>query len=305
MAFLESRPLDCVALGAQGGPQFSTGIVAVRSGAESRNQNWTQARHRYEVGMVARPLSQFTALKDAFMIVGGRANGFRFKDVGDYTVLSSVGDPQPLHDTLQVGTAGAGYGVPSYQLRKLYTYGAGSHLRDIRKPVAGTLVLRRASVQVTAGAAPGNYAIDTTTGIITFVADQDETIASHAVGASHQFTLTAPFSPNLAIGGRIYVLGVTGTAADLLNGLSHQITGVAGAVITTNTVTTGLTAANGTAYFYPQPTEALDFSCEFDVPVRFDTDYFEATIVDRAGSAGELLFQLPSVPLVEIKIDDL
>ena len=304
MAFLEARPLDCAAMGATGGPQFSTSIVSVRSGAESRNQNWTQARHRNDIGQVARPLSEFEAIRDAFMVVGGKATGFRFKDWTDYTVTTSEGYPQPLHGTTQVGTAGSGYGTPSYQLRKLYTFASTSTARDIRKPVAGTLILLRAAVAVTAGISPGNYAINTATGIVTFVADQSRVVSSHAVGASHQFTLASAFSPNLAIGGRIYVTGVTGTAADILNNLSHEVTGVSAGVITTNTATTGLTATGGTAYFYPQPTEALRFSCEFDVPVRFDIDYFDAVVVDREGAGGELLLELPSVPLVELKIND-
>jgi uncharacterized protein (TIGR02217 family) len=303
MAFLEARPLDCAKMGAVGGPQFSTSIVSVRSGAESRNRNWTEVRHRYEIGQVARPLSEFTAIRDAFLIVGGRADGFRFKDWTDYTVTTAYGDPQPLHGTTQVGTAGVGYGVPSYQLRKLYSFASTSYLRNIRKPVAGSLTVRRATVAVTAGVAAGNYAVDTTTGIITFVADQSRAISSHSVGASHQFTLASAFSPNLAIGGRIYVSGVTGTAAELLNGLSHAVTGVSSALITTSTNTAGLTATGGNAYYYPQPTEALDFACEFDVPVRFDIDYFDAHVIDRQGSEGELLLELPSVPLVEIKID--
>lgn len=302
MAFLETRLLNCVAMGAQGGPSFSTGIVSVRSGYESRNQNWSQARHRYDVGMVARPLSEFEEIKAAFMVVGGRANGFRFKDAGDYTVLTAAGDPQPLHGTLQVGTAGLGYGVPSYQLRKLYTTGAGSHLRDIRKPVAGTLALLRGGSPVTAGVSPGNYAVDTTTGIITFVADQTEGIASHTPGADHVFVVGSAFSPNFSIGQRVFLTGVTGTAASVLNGLSHQITNVSTTTITIATDTTGLTASGGTSYYYPQASEALAFSCEFDVPVRFNVDEFDAVIVDRQGAQGELLFQLPSIPIIEIRV---
>ena len=304
MAFIEARPLDCAKMGAQGGPQFSTSIVSVRSGAESRNKNWTEARHKYEIGQVARPLSEFTAIRDAFMIVGGRATGFRFKDWTDYTVTTAQGQPQPLHGTTHVGSSGYGYGTPSYQLKKLYAFASNYHTRNIRKPVAGTLVLLRAASPVTAGLAAGNYAIDTATGIITFVADQNRVISSHVIGAAHQFHLASAFSPNLVAAGRIFVTGVTGTAATVLNDLSHAVTVASSGTITTSTDTTGLTASGGTAYYYPQPTEVLAFSCEFDVPVRFDIDYFDAVVVDRQGSGGELLLELPSVPLVEIKIED-
>jgi uncharacterized protein (TIGR02217 family) len=290
-------------MGAQGGPQFSTSVVSVRSGLETRNRNWADVRHRFEIGQVARPLSEFESIRNAFMVVGGRADGFRFKDWTDYTVTAATGDPQPLFGTVQVGTPGLGYGVPTYQLRKLYSYASTSYYRDIRKPVAGTLVLRRDSVTVAAGAGAGQYAVDTTTGIITFVADQSRAVSAHTVGVNHQFDLASAFSPNLAIGQRIYVTGVTGTAADLINGLSHAITGVSADLISINLNTAGLTATGGTAYYYPQSTEVLDFACEFDVPVRFDVDAFDAVVVDRQGSEGELLIALPSVPLVEIKIE--
>jgi len=67
-------------------------------------------------------------------------------------------------------------------------------------------------------------------------------------------------------------------------------------------VTTGLTASGGTAFYYPQSTEALDFSCEFDVPVRFCVDQFDAEIVLKQLGTYELLLEMPSVPLCEIRI---
>ena len=302
MAFLESPRLSVkISFGAQGGPTFDTEIVQVRSGFEKRNTDRVQALHKYEIGLTVRKKSEFDLIRDHFLAVRGMLDGFRFKDFADFQVTTSNGRPIPLHSTTQVGTAGAGYGTPSYQLAKLYTAGANTFLRDIQKPVSGTLILRRATVTMTVGVGAGQYAIDTATGIVTIVADQSRSISSHTPAASHVFTLASAFSPNLAIGGRIYVTGVTGTAATLLNDLSHAVTGVSSAVITTSTNTTGLTASGGTAYYYPQPTEALDFSCEFDVPVRFDTDGFDAVIVQKQ-FAGELLLEMPSVPLCEIRV---
>ncbi len=301
MAFLEVRLSPLISYGARGGPGFNTDVVAVRSGYESRNANWSQTRHTYEIGLTVRKKSQFDLIRNHFMAVRGRLDGFRYKDWGDYQITTANGTLIGLHGTTQVGTAGVGYGTPTAQLAKLYATGANSYLRDIRKPVAGTLILYRGGSPITVGAGAGQYAIDTTTGIVTIVEDQSRGITSHTVGATHVFTLSTAFSPNLAVGGRIYVTTVTGTAATRLNGLSHTITNVAGAVITTSTVTTGLTATGGSAFYYPQPTEAYTFSCEFDVPVRFDVDQFDAVIVTKQ-FAGELFLELPSVPLVEIRV---
>lgn len=61
---------------------------------------------------------------------------------------------------------------------------------------------------------------------------------------------------------------------------------------TLNTVTGVVTTT------IPRTAANLTWSGEFDVPMRFDTDEFQAEIVDRAQS--QLLYALTSVPLVEL-----
>jgi uncharacterized protein (TIGR02217 family) len=296
MAFVEQTLLSCVALGVSGGPGFLTDVITVRSGHESRNQLWAQARRHWEIGMTARPQSEFEAIQNAFMTVGGRRDGFLFTDPFDSSVSASTGVLIPLHGVDDVGTVGFGYGVETFQIGKLYT----TYQRNIYKP--NSVVVYRGGVAVVEGVGAGEVDIDNTTGIVTMVADQSRAISSHAVSATHTFTLGSAFSPNLAIGGRIFVTGVTGTAAATLNGLSHAVTGVSTAVITTSTNTAGLTASGGTAFFYPQPTETMKWLGSFDTPVRFDTDQFNATVIDRQGAGGELLIELPSIQLIEIRV---
>ena len=299
--FHEQRFLDCVKFGASGGPAFDTSIVPVLSGAESRNGNWEIPLHKFEVGMAARVKSEFMALKTTHLLCWGRLYGFRWKDWADFEASPAEGVLRGLIGKKAAGTQGFGYGIPVYQLHKMYSLFSLAFYRRILKPVAGTVTVRRNGSPVTVGVAAGNIAIDTANGRITFVADQSIGIASHTVGASHVVTMNAALSPNFAIGGRIYVTGVTGTAASLLNGRSHAITNVSSAVITTSTNTNGLTANGGSAYYYPQPTDSLTASFEFDVPVRFDTDEFNGVIVDRNGAGGELIIELPSISLVELK----
>jgi uncharacterized protein (TIGR02217 family) len=299
--FHETRFLDCVKFGSTGGPTFNTTVVSALSGFEFRNGNWSIARHRYEIGMSARIQSEFMAIKSTYMLCFGRLYGFRWKDAADYETIDADGSLLGLLSGVEVGDQREGYGIPVYRIYKKYTVGSLTTYRRIIKLVDGTVVIRRNASPVTVGASPGNIAIDTATGLVTFVADQSRAISAHTPGASHVFTLASAFSPNLAAGGRIYVSGITGTAATALNGISHEISNVAGADITVTTNTTALTASGGNAYFYPQPTEALSASFEFDVPVRFDTDEFNGVILDRNGANGELIIELPSVALVELK----
>lgn len=302
MSFLESpRFPERISNGAVVGPGFSTDVLVLRSGDESRNVNWANARARFDVAQGGKTQAETDALVTFFRQVKGRGYGFRFKDPSDFTCSTAAGGLRGLHGAVQAGGFATGYGVPSYQLQK--RYGSGSYLEDrnIRKPVSGTVAVRRGGVAVTVGAGAGQIAINTTTGVVTFVADQTRSVSSHTVGASHQVVLATAFSPNVAIGGRVYLTGVTGTAAALLNDRSHAVTGVAGATLTLGTTTTGLTATGGTAAFYPQPTESLDWSGQFDVPCRFDSDEARITVVAR-NPAGELLYSWDGVTIVEIRV---
>jgi hypothetical protein len=103
----------------------------------------------------------------------------------------------------------------------------------------------------------------------------------------------------LVVGGRVWVTGVTGTAAAVLNNRSHSVTGVGGAVVILGTATSGLTATGGEARFFPQPTETLTWSGEFDVPVRFESDEARIQIIDRTQS--ELLYAWQT-QLVEVRV---
>jgi hypothetical protein len=115
-------------------------------------------------------------------------------------------------------------------------------------------------------------------------------------------TMSSAFSPNFSIGQRIYLRGITGTAATTLNDLSHAITNVAGAVITIGTATTGLTATTGSADFFAQASETLTWEGEFHVPCRFLSDQADFEIVDRRGSGGGLLYSWAGINLTEVRI---
>lgn len=299
MSFLESpRFPERISYGAVGGPGFSTDVVTVRSGRESRTVAWAQARARYDVEHGAKTQAETDALVDFFRRVRGRAYGFRFKDWADFQasgqgLVASVGG-------VLVGGYAVGHGEPVYQLVK--RYGSGSYVEDrsIGKPVAGTVSVTRAGSGVAFGASAGQIALATTTGLVTFVADQQIGITSHTVGAAHQIIVASAFTTQFVVGGRIYVTGVTGTAAAVLNNRSHEITVVAGQTYTLATNTAGLTATGGSALRYPQPNQALLWSGEFDVPCRFDSDEARIAIIDRSASGG-LLYQWSGIPIVEIR----
>jgi uncharacterized protein (TIGR02217 family) len=302
VSFLESpRFSDRIARGMAGGPAFSTEVVVTAAGGEQRNQNWSQARREYDAAIAVRTLADFAEIEAHFLAVKGRALGFRFRDVADCRAEYVQGLLQPLTAGLAVGAAGLGYGVPVYQLVKRYVRGLQQHDREIRKPVVGSVAIRRAGAPVPFGGGSGQVALDTATGLATFGPDQSRTVSAQTVGAQHVFTLSSAFSPNVAVGQRVWVSTVAGTAAAVLNDRSHEVAAVSGAQVTIATSTTGLAAAGGVLSLYPQPGQVLDWAGEFDVPVRFDVDKLARRVISRSPS-GEYLVECDSIPLIEVRV---
>lgn len=270
MSFLEApRFPDEVSAWMQGGEEFLTDIVMVNSGSEQRNAIWSVPLRRYSLSSGMRTIANAQATKAFFRAVGGRANGFRVKDVFDFTAD---------HTTGVLGT-GLGTGLPTYQLNKNYVSGSVTSVGAIKKPVAGTAQIKRGGVVQTFGAAAGNWALDTTTGIATAVADATSNASS--ITANTTTTVILATNPGtLTAGQLLYLSGFTGTDAALVNGLAHTINSVSGTgpftfVLATNTAGKTITLGAGAGKKYPQPTETLTWSGEFDIPVRFDVDWLQ------------------------------
>jgi uncharacterized protein (TIGR02217 family) len=169
MSFLESpRFPEKISYGAVGGPVYKTDVVIVNSGFEQRNAVWSQARASYNVAHAARDRDMMAEIIAFFRSVKGRAIGFRFKDWLDYKATNVEGF---------LGT-GVGTGLPTYQLKKKYEAGVNFELRDIRKPVAGTVRVYLNNALLTEGTSAGQWQIDNSTGIVTFAPAVTKTVNS-------------------------------------------------------------------------------------------------------------------------------
>jgi uncharacterized protein (TIGR02217 family) len=151
MAFQERQFPPTISFGAIGGPGFSTDVVTVSSGAEQRNRKWSEMRHGYEVSQAIKKKSDFAAVRAFFLSVGGRADGFRFKDWADFECSITEGVVVGLTST-------------TFQLYKRYASGAVSVDRKITKPIAGGLVVTNSGAALTLTT---DYTLDTTTGVLT------------------------------------------------------------------------------------------------------------------------------------------
>ena len=147
--------------GAVGGPSFSTEIVKVADGRETRNSQSYLPLHRYQLGDRALAdsepdlLQEVSYLKQFHTLRQGSYEGFRYKDWADY---------QSIHQLIGVGD-----GVTTeWQLRKGYWVGDAVTWRPITKPVVGTVVLWANGESQTPAEEPGGerWTVNHETGVV-------------------------------------------------------------------------------------------------------------------------------------------
>jgi len=285
-AFAEERIQIGVDIGTAGGPEFQTTIVVNGGGWERRNVYWSAARGRWQLGDRTVNRAETEYLSGFFRQRRGRAVGFRFKDWADWkTVDEALAAPD---------------GTPAGQLIKTYGMGADEYVRKITKPVAGSVSFMRN------GASYAGVTVDSKTGAVVFVS-----LESHGIGytgvtlgnptvieTDHASAIT--YSP----GDLVYVDGIAGTVE--LNGAAWAVTAID---TNANTISLDVDSTSFTPWTgggsidkYPQPTDAITWSGEFDVPVRFDTDRLQLEFIAYRESDGEALYTLSGLPIVELRL---
>lgn len=171
-SFAEVRFPPEISYGATAGPEFSTTVITVRSGAEQRNRNWAAARLRFDASTGIKTRAQAEAIIAFFRARGGRAQGFRFKDWSDYRACAQV--------------LGSGDGArTTFQLTKRYVSGGDEDVRTITKPVAGTTKISLNGTPQTSG-----WSVDSATGLVTFVSAPAN---GAVVSADFEFDVPARF----------------------------------------------------------------------------------------------------------------
>lgn len=277
--------------------------VTNQGGFMSANIVWDTTLREFEVGIKPMDPEAWSAIEGIFEVTDAGAYGFLMPDPKD-----SVAVLQPLQPynppSGNIGTAGQGFGIPTYRLTRQYTVQGSTRtrLRRIARPRAG-LVVRRNGTIVPSGVSAGEYAIDLNTGTVTFVPDASRSVAAVTVGASTQVTLASAIA-GLTVGGQLWLVGLGGADAAVLNNMSFSVSAIAGAVYTLTVNTAGKTINTGggsaTAAKYPQTTDTLTWSGEFFVPVQFQADEIDWELV-RPGHIDDRLIAGPSVALVEVR----
>ena len=177
-------PLD-IALKSAGGPERRTDVVALGSGAEERNARWAHSRRRYDAGYGVKTFDALSDVLAFFEERRGRLYGFRWRDRLDH---SSAAPDAAIAATDQLVGTGDGT-TATFALAK--TYGAlySPYQRPIAKPVSGSV---RVAVDGTELAEGTEFSVDTTTGVLTFLAGHIPS-AGAAVTAGFLFDVPVRF----------------------------------------------------------------------------------------------------------------
>ncbi|MCX5512117.1 TIGR02217 family protein [Kaistia algarum] len=161
-SFHEIRFPTGIAFRSSGGPERKTEVVTLGSGRETRNQRWADSRRRYDAGYGVRSLVDMNAVIEFFEERRGKLFGFRWRDRTDDGSVPPGSEPGPLDQAI-----GTGDGVKTvFQLAKTYGSVHAPYVRQIAKPVEGSVRVAVAGTEMAEGIA---VAVDPASGLVTFL----------------------------------------------------------------------------------------------------------------------------------------
>lgn len=135
-AFHDVRFPLAIGLSARGGPERRTEIVTLGSGREERNTPWAASRRRWDAAPGVRSLDDVAVLIAFFEARRGRLHAFRFADPLDHKSCSPSAEPSAGDQAIGVGDGTR----TVFALTKTYGEGESAYVREISKPVAGSVL---------------------------------------------------------------------------------------------------------------------------------------------------------------------
>lgn len=165
MTFIDERlPVD-IERGSSYGLGFKTTVLALESGFEQRNKDWSIVKGKGDVGYSIQGVASLKFVRDHFMVMNGKFNTFPFKDWFEY----KVGDPADAVSTKQLQGLGDDATVDFPAIRT-FPFGVGSYDRPIVLPVLTTCRAWLDSselTRVTGAPTAGQFRITRPGGVIT------------------------------------------------------------------------------------------------------------------------------------------
>lgn len=183
--FHEVRFPLAISRASQGGPERRTDVVVLGSGAEERNARWANSRRSYNAGWGVKSLDDIDLVIQFFEERRGRLHGFRWRDPLDHASCPPSGTPSAGDQEIGTGDGSR----TSFQLAKRYGSAFAPWMREIRKPVAGTVRIAVGGIAKVEGS---DFTVDATSGLVTFLAGKVPAVGA-GVTAGFEFDVPVRF----------------------------------------------------------------------------------------------------------------
>ena len=262
--FLEERLSDLIRYGSSFQDDYAVNVVATAGGQEYRSLIHPYPVRRFDISYLLDEAKTYAQLMAVYHRAHGTFAGFRARCFDEWSSNGAKGTPTAFDQPMSLVSAGV------YQLAKQYgtdqaAGASGYAYRYIKKPVAGTVL---AGIGATA-IRSADWSVDTTTGRVTFAADQTKAVTSISQAASAELVVGS--SHGFVTGQSVQVSGVAGMTQ--INGLRALITGTSATTITVaiNSTAFSTYTSGGVVHTRPQSGETVSAGYEFDFPVRFAT----------------------------------
>lgn len=199
------------------GPQFSTQLVAVDSGSEQVNRRWEDPLRVINIPDGVRDHATFEDLKRHWLIMGGPAHTWPWRDPTDFASCDLEEINQVPTVAIDDQDLGVGDGVTTeFQLAKVYSIGSETYARDIQFPITSTVIVGIAPPDSPLNILPIEdysptitYTVSRPGGIVTF---SDPPPAGYILTAGFLFDIQVRYESDDTFRGIMKTLSVSGFA---------------------------------------------------------------------------------------------
>ena len=264
-AFLEERFTELVRYGSSWEEGFEVNAVETSGGDSYKSLLHRFPRRTFDASVMLDEATLWNQVVNVYMRAFGRYAGFRVKCFDEWSTNGRKLPPTPFDQPLLLVSSGVYQLVKYYGTDKAALAGLGHPYRKLKKPVAATT---RVGIQTTEIRA-ADWSVDTTTGLVTFAADQTRAVTAISKAASAVLDVGAGHS--FVTGMSVHVSTVAGMTQ--INGLRALVTATGASTITVaiNSTAFSTYTSGGVVHTRPQTGETPTAGCEFDFPVEFTT----------------------------------
>ena len=262
--FLEEVLYSTVKYGSSWQDEYNVNVVETSGGQEYPSLTHPFPKRTFTLDFELATADMWPNILDLYHRAHGTYAGFRAWCIDEDSSNGSTGTPTAFDQSMGLVSTGV------YELRKYYglsgTAGAAGYpYRKIKKPQSGTTLV---GVGVTA-IRSADWSVSTTTGLVTFNADQTKAVTN--ITKASQAVITLGSGHGLVANQSVHISTVSGMTQ--INGQRALITATDATTITVeiNSTSYGTYTSGGVVHTRPQTGETVTAGFRFHFPVRFKT----------------------------------